>query len=102
MSGAYALSNEAAAEVFDSGYTVPELDRLFESLTAGHPQPEGEDGLALALAIGLADGDLTPLSERGTVMLETPRAELDRRIAAIRARLDAGDDLAAAVEAVVG
>jgi hypothetical protein len=35
-------------------------------------------------------------------MLETPRAELDRRLAAIEVRKAAGDDLPTAIRAVVG
>jgi hypothetical protein len=83
----------------DSGYTEDELDTLFAELTAGEDL-EGEAALGLALALGLADGDLVALSERGTVMLNTPRATLDANIATVRTLRAQGHSLTDAVNAL--
>lgn len=85
----------------DSGYTEAQISTLlapFMVKAAGW----AEENLSTAMVIGLADGDLVELSERGTVLLETPREELDRRMAAIKEKMAAGMTQDAAIEAVVG
>lgn len=85
----------------DSGYTDQEIDALLAPFMAKR-QSFGDQNLLLAMRIGLMDSDVVETSERGTVMLETPRAELDRRLAAIRAKVKDGLSPAEAVDAVVG
>ena len=85
----------------DSGYTEQEIDALLSPFMAKAPRWPDEN-LSTAMQIGLLDGDVVELSERGTVMLETPRDEIDRRLAAILAKMREGSSPAEAVEAVVG
>ena len=94
--------DEPEPEVFDSGYTDAELDAIFAELAKGRVFTWGDEGLSIALAIGISDGDCIAMTEHGTVMLETPRAEIDRRVAAIRTALAAGCTLDAAIEAACG
>jgi hypothetical protein len=88
-------------EVFDSGYTPEELDVLLAPFMKKKPSWPDEN-MAIAMQIGLSCGDVVSMSDRGTVLLETPREELDRRVAAIKEKLAAGTPLDEAVEAVVG
>jgi hypothetical protein len=88
-------------ETTDSGYTEVELDRIFSDLTKGVVFAWDEEELALAMTIGLADGDVVELSELGTVLLSTPRAEIDGRVSAIKSKIAAGIPLRDAVEATV-
>ena len=94
------MDDPGSAELFDSGYTDRQLDRIFTSLAKGAKFSWPEEGLACALAIGLSDGDAVMLSERNTVMLTTPRAEIDRRVAAIRAKLNEGMTFQEAVDMI--
>ncbi len=85
----------------DSGYTEQEIDVLLAPFMV-KKQSFGDQNLLVAMRIGLLDGDVIELSDRGTVLLETPRAELDRRLVALRAKIEEGMTPAEAVEAVVG
>ncbi len=76
--------------VYDSGFTDAELEDIFHELTRGVDLSGGDAALSYALAIGISDGDVIQVSERGTLMLTTPRAEIDRRVAAIRKALAGG------------
>jgi hypothetical protein len=87
-------------ELFDSGYTPEELDALLTPFMKKKPSWPDEN-LLTAMTIGLSDGDVVAMSDRGTVLLETPRAELDRRLAAIREKIAAGLTPAEALEAVL-
>lgn len=88
--------------VYDSGYTDDELEAIFVELTRGVDLSGGDAALSYALAIGVSDGDVIGMTEHDTVLLSTPRAELDRRIAAIRAALAAGRTLDQALEQLDG
>ena len=89
---------DADEPLFDSGYTEEQLDAIFDSLLKGH-DPDIHERFWLALEIGIVDGDvLPPDNGRETVMLQTPREELDRRIAAVRAAMARGATLQEAVE----
>jgi hypothetical protein len=93
---------DATGELFDCGYTPAQLERLAARMFEGAEDLPQEECFMLALCVGLIDGDVHWLSDTGTEMLETPRAELDRRLAAIEVRKAAGDDLPTAIRAVVG
>jgi hypothetical protein len=88
-------------KLIDSGYTEQEIDALLAPFMA-KKQSFGDQNLLVAMRIGLLDGDVIETSDRGTVLLETPREELDRRVAAIKEKLAAGTPLDEALEAVVG
>ena len=87
---------EAAA--LDSGYTSDELDAIFDELTKGRAFTWGDEGLSIALQVGLSDGDVIEMTDHGTLLLSTPRAELDRRVAAIRLAMAGGATLDEAIE----
>jgi hypothetical protein len=86
----------------DSGYTEAELEALFDELAKGARFAAPDEPFRLMLAIGLTDGDIVELSDRNTVMLETPRTELERRVAAIREKQTSGTPLQEAIEAALG
>jgi hypothetical protein len=102
MTAAYALTDAAAPELHDSGYTTAALESIFAGLAKGVTYADDDEPLALAMALGVADGDVLEMSDSSTVMLSTPRAELDRRVEAVRERMRAGSTFPEAVESVVG
>jgi hypothetical protein len=75
--------------LYDSGYTDEELDGIFRSLVNGD-DVDWLESYVSALVIGLCDGEIERLADGGTVRLRTPRAELDRRVAMVRAEMAAG------------
>lgn len=56
--------------------------------------------MSTALAIGLSDGDCTPLSAAGTVLLRVPWSVIEGRIAQVKTARDRGLSLAQAVNAL--
>ncbi len=103
MTGPSALDDTPEPELHDSGYTSGELDAIFDDLAKGQKFDSDEgvgSAFGCALMLGIADGDVVPLTERETVMLSTPRDELDRRVAAIREKLRQGMTLGDAVDEV--
>ena len=75
--------------LYDSGYTEKELDGIFGSLVTG-VDLDWLESFVSALVIGLYDGDVVPLAKGGTVRLRTPRSEIDRRVATVRATMKRG------------
>jgi hypothetical protein len=75
--------------LYDSGYTDRELDGIFRSLVNGD-ELDWLESFVSAFVIGLCDGDVVPLTQGGTVRLRTPRAEIDSRVAAVRATMKDG------------
>lgn len=95
------LLKEPDRLLFDSGYTDKELDGIFTSL-AKDADLDWLECFTSALVIGLCDGDILTFAEPGTVMLRTPRAEIDGRIAAVRAGMMEGATFQEAVCALPG
>ena len=87
--------------LFDSGYTDRDLDKIFRSLVNG-AHLDSLERFTSAVVIGLCDGDVVALAEGGTVMLHTPRAEIDRRVAAVRAAMTDGATFQQAICALPG
>lgn len=87
--------------VYDSGYTPEEIDALLAPFMKKKPSWPDEN-MAIAMQIGASDGDVIGMTEHDTVLLSTPRAEIDRRVAAIRAALAAGRTLDQALEQLDG
>lgn len=85
----------------DSGYKPAELRRIMAQFVV-EPEQYPEQNFQNALAIGLLDGDVVEFSKAGTVMLSTPREELDRRVAEVKRRVLAGASVDEAVEAAIG
>lgn len=83
--------------MFDSGYTLEQLEAIIDELCVGLGM---DDSFAVALEIGLLDGDVIESSPAGTVMLERSREDLDARIATVRAELARGVPILVAIEAL--
>lgn len=75
--------------LYDSGYTDKELDGIFRSLVNGD-DVDWLESYVSALVIGLFDGDISTRAAGGTIRLRTPRAEIDCRVAMVRAARAAG------------
>lgn len=80
----------------DSRLTDAEVDALVAELTVDL-EPESEAVFIRCLTVGLVDGDVIQSTDAGTLLLRTPRAEIDARIATIRRHVAAGVPLAEAV-----
>lgn len=91
---------DAMTDRFDSGLTHRELDRLFVRALGRKRIKEMSsfEAFSTALVLGVSDGDLVAVSNRGTIMLSTPRARIEANVAAVRAALDAGKTLDEALE----
>jgi hypothetical protein len=75
--------------LYDSGYTEKELAGIFKSLVNG-VELDWLESFVSAFVIGVCDGEIAPLARGGTVRLRTPRSEIDRRVAAVRATMREG------------
>lgn len=97
---AYLLQGEDRP-LLDSGYTEKQLEGIFGSLVNGSNLGWLETFLS-ALVIGLCDGDIIAPAAGGTVMLHTSRAEIEHRVAAVRAAMKDGATFREAVCALPG
>lgn len=79
----------------DSGYTDNAISAIVRKFlkAEGADQIPGDSGLMVAMCLGLAEGDVVALSQRGTVMLPETRDAIDARIARARDMLAAGMSL---------
>ena len=90
------MVGEATDPQFDSGWTPDEIFSMLEQLPRG---TWGGDDLYIALTIGLLDGDVIETSERGTVLLSTPRAISEARLKEVHSLLSQGMGIDAAIDA---
>lgn len=95
------MSENVAVLRHDSGLTPDQVDAILDELidSASGAELGPDSGIIVGLRLGLLEGDMLHTSPAGTLLLPTPRTEIDRRVDVMRAAVASGKPLIRLLEA---